>query len=89
LNATRAGSILGVTTSFDEDFNLSMSYSMPDLKTQVMEHKTLSMVREERKDGLIDIELKCASESATSVHKTQISHPEFIVIRRLIEVEDS
>ena len=47
-----------------------MYYSMPDLKTQMIKHKRVSMVREERKDGMINFELKWASESATSVHKT-------------------
>lgn len=86
LNATRAGSILGLTSNVEDDFNLSMSYSMADIKTNQIEHKHLTMSREERKDGLVDVELKWASDSSNSSHKLQISHPEFIVIKRLIEV---
>lgn len=78
---------MAVNSDFNQDFNLQMTYSMPDPRSNLVEHKTLSFVREDKKDGLIDVELKCLSEVATISHKIQLTHPEFIVIRRLIEVE--
>jgi hypothetical protein len=87
LNATRAGSILAVNADFNQDFNLSMTYSSPDPRTNVMEHKSLSFIREDKKDGTIDVELTTKSEISSIVHKIQMTHPEFMVIRRLIDVD--
>lgn len=85
LNAARAGSLLGLTTDFNENFSLSMSYSMPEIKSNIMEHKSLTMSRENRTDGMIDLEMKWASDTSVSNHKMEISHPDFLVIRRLID----
>lgn len=62
-----------------------MSYSMPELKTNLVEHKSLTLSRENRKDGMIDLEMKWASDSSIINQKMEISHPDFLVIRRLID----
>ena len=85
LNAARAGGLLGVTTDFNENFSISMSYSMPELKTNQVEHKSMTLSRENRKDGMIDVEMKWASESSAINQKMEISHPDFLVIKRLID----
>lgn len=85
LNATRAGSLLGLTTDFNADFRLAMSYSMPDPKTGQAEHKSLTLSREGRKDGVVDLELKWAADTSVVHQKMEISHPDFLVVRRLIE----
>jgi hypothetical protein len=85
LNATRAGGLLGLTADFNENFSLAMSYSMPDHKTNLPEHKALTISRENRKDGMVDLEMKWVSESSAVTQKMEISHPDFLVVRRLIE----
>jgi hypothetical protein len=86
LNSTRAGGILGLPSDFNANFNLAISYTMPDARTNVVEHKSVSLTRENRKDGIIDIEMKWASENAIINHKMELSHPDFLVIKRLIDV---
>lgn len=85
MNAARAGSILGLTTDFKENFSISMSYTMPDLKTNLQEHKSLTLSRENRTDGMVELEMKWASETSVVNQKMELSHPDFLVIRRLIE----
>lgn len=86
LNPTRAGSILALSNEVNSNFNLTMSYSLPDMRTNIIENKVLKLSRESRADGIINLELNCASESANTSQKIEIGHSDFIVIQRLIDV---
>ena len=86
INPARAGSLLSISSDFNTNFDLSMDYSFPDLKTNQAEHKSLFMSRQNKADGKIDLEMKWAGEGSTIAHKIEISHSEFLIIKRLIEV---